>query len=866
MPSSKTNSRNRGDRAGGRGDDSPADRILVNVDGTATTAAATIRGSVASSGNGRRAGGGQQETGTRPMGSTRQRQQGRGGITLAAHPAEQRIAASQAKASKANQRRSKAPATSSAASDRAPKQDGDGRGAGSETARTASRREYTLFDHLFAGNSASRSRVERALGPVAPHDRAAKGPEPRTRNCIRAGKVSSRPTVARPQPVPGEAAPAQEAVAETHSGAHIRVWNGIGAGASFGGRRNAEPADGRGNFVAKQARGKNDRAINVNSAWTRKVGKQRIGPRKKNLSSLKKRILLDRAAKWAQQEPPPAECPPTSEPTLALDCTPGVVVACGGGRGGGSGVTGGQEWVVVIHNLLDEEDVEDDDDYAEVERDVREMASAFGDVLVVEVPRKAPQSGVGAAAAPVAKVFFATPGEAERARKGFHGRVVGGKALEVDVKGASVTEEEHLHHRQYELTSGKSLTAKFGGLEQRVVGEEVASVHPSLSSGSAHGRHVLAAQGLRAEKCDADMSRNPCPRHWRVVVRNLVDEEDDLQDDEEYAQVCSDAAEIVGMHGHIVAFDIPRRNVQDDGCKIGEVIVTLSSQAEAEACVQGIRGRRIGGKELEAEVSVPRAVPIGSSAPQGGGMDTNVDGDATAVVEWRVVVRNFIDPEDLEDDDNYSEVRADFTAMASAYGHVSTVHIPRDESEGHGARGADPGEAVAVFGSVKEAEACARGLRARVVSGKRLEAAVLSASGNQEQAAGNGASSPSGGPSGEGGAVVLAPGNELPMDAAHSGDSVVCANPRVGGGGGTTDTPQEQDGGGRMNAGRASGLSAPKSHAPAPHLADQGKRIPDKYKEAAALPKPPQPSGGVPRTYLSQVKQLMVLLYSHKSH
>ncbi|CAN0286342.1 unnamed protein product, partial [Hapterophycus canaliculatus] len=473
------------------------------------------------------------------------------------------------------------------------------------------------------------------------------------------------------------------------------------------------------------------RAVTKNSD-TPKPGKQRLGPRKKKLSTLKKRILLDRLERWkaTQQEvwPPISSkdggCSLCRLPFAPTDSSPSPPAAtiCGAAmtdkrcRGDElEDANSDRVWVVAIHNLVEEEDVEDVDDHAEIERDLWEMASTFGAVCSVKIPRAkaARETGSGPAAV-AARVVFGTSHEAERAQEGFHGRVVGGKTLEVQV-------------------------------------------HANV--------------GLL----------------WLVVIENLISEEDDLNDDDEYDEVFDDVSEMMGVYGRIIDVRIPRigRTEGNDGDPDGygngderriaagtremdsrAVVVTFGSLAEAKACVQGTKGRRVGGKGLDARLVAgpPRVthlgpareaeeeksvVEIGDGALEGAeAMETEPaptsmearrspsrsTGTPAATAarsrKWRVIIRNLIDADDLQDDDDYAEVCSDTTTLASAYGVVSGLFIPRERETasvdaGDAGSGAQAGEAVAEFQSLGEAEACARGLKGRKVGGQVLDAEVM---------------------------------------------------------------------------------------------------------------------------------------------
>lgn len=611
---------------------------------------------------------------------------------------------------------------------------------------------------------------------------------------------------------------------------------------------------------------------------TPKPGKQRVGPRKKKLSSLKKKILLDRAERWRQLE---AEMIAQSEhASQAADFCRGVGVdfasgcaidaddrqnQCRGCRfgggfgfseeaavvrdlsgdvdavqsnrlggtnaaaphseteaqfvaqsccqlGGGSGDGSPREygrvhrkWIVIVHHIVDEEDVEDDDEYAEIVRDLLEMASVFGRVLNVDLPRKG-KDGLG-----IATVAFATLHAAEAARAGFHGRVVGGQRLQAELwQETDATSSPR-------CPRGATTLGRPPNVETAVVSKNSSERYPDAG-----------ASGRQGHAGDRGRSLSPV---CSVVVKNLIDQED-LEGDDDYEEVCRDVSQMVGGHGRLLALSIPRMGDGDNGNRtgadghregvgnVGVVIAKFGSMVEAETCQRGMDGKLVGGKILEAElisppnklshqdstssiddsrrgsfisVLIPRdlghttpsltasstqplareergqtgreeacqklTLPLScSELAHARGMseehvgrsycrvvdaveerreEKSQDGDGRDEKQedgrgarWSVLVKNLIEKDDLEDDEEYNEVCSDFAAMAGSYGSVLRTYVPRvrrtppDLSCGGASQTVDVGVACAVFGCRVEAETCSNGLNGRTIAGKTLEAEI----------------------------------------------------------------------------------------------------------------------------------------------
>ena len=134
--------------------------------------------------------------------------------------------------------------------------------------------------------------------------------------------------------------------------------------------------------------------------------------RKKKLSSLKKRILLERAERWYELHP---EARPA--PTIRDEATSGAFADA-------TGV--GRRFVVRVDNVARSGELEDAEERDEILRDVGCLCSHFAPVVAVEV---APAAGGGPDDFAPIDVSFAARDDAAAALAGLERRVVGGVAL-----------------------------------------------------------------------------------------------------------------------------------------------------------------------------------------------------------------------------------------------------------------------------------------------------------------------------------------------------------------------------------------------------------------------------------------------------
>ena len=131
--------------------------------------------------------------------------------------------------------------------------------------------------------------------------------------------------------------------------------------------------------------------------------------RKKRLSSLKKRILLERQEKYYQAHPEmrPAASVREEVPWEAFSDATGLE----------------KRFVVRVENACTAPELEDDEEREEILRDVGDICSAYAEVVAVEVGDSVTDEFV-----PI-DVSFSTADEAHKALQGLQKRVVGGVAL-----------------------------------------------------------------------------------------------------------------------------------------------------------------------------------------------------------------------------------------------------------------------------------------------------------------------------------------------------------------------------------------------------------------------------------------------------
>lgn len=640
-----------------------------------------------------------------------------------------------------------------------------------------------------------------------------------------------------------------------------------------------------------------------------KPGKQRLGPRTKKLSSLKKIILLDKAERWRQLKVEFASSRDGGGVVLAGGSVVGANARSSGGGGGGSssnvrkneedaaeseevacetparssstenahraiqvegstkdtdrvGAVDGldevyrlaslgpsisddrssrKHWVVVIHHMVAEEDVEDDEEHEEILQNLSDMSSTFGTVRHVHVPRKG-QEGLGTAV-----VAFDTLAAATDARAGFHGQVVAGQTLEAELvqDTDALLISPHLPVRESLPTTppGRSGGAA-ASLQQTPQSQAPALMqaeprqeftfqrdHVNLMEDDSgrgddnfQGGHVLCnREGM------STAPPTPAPaRSWRVVVRNMVDKEDILADDEEYDEVFADAAAMVGEYGNVLALNIPRGVSEAGACgtcsnpgdsgrdaettgvdTVGVVTAVFGSMVEADACIKGLRGRIIGGKALEAELcaSSPPLLIEALSPPK---------------------VPPPTQPPPSRRDNTHNRGGREYSAVVPKVPEATTD--PGDSRAQHGAPSSDGSTAIkSPFEFLGHGGSQIH--RPPIIS----DASAVTCGGDS---------------GGDAGVVVSRPDLEGEKESDRRRDSVAKRNSSRGENAGGSDAEGVS---GAAAVARNDGTVCEALQLRGKRL----KRMPEKYREAAALPRlPPSSSdaGAAPtRTYINQV-------------
>lgn len=269
-------------------------------------------------------------------------------------------------------------------------------------------------------------------------------------------------------------------------------------------------------------------------------GRQRIKPRKKRFSALKRKILLERLKVWKELHP---------EEAAGKD-----------GAGNNTGIHA--SCTVCIYGFVSLDELEDDDEYEELIENLKDMASKVGKAKRIFIPRTPLINGSSSTDAQhPAFVEFSTTAEAMAARACWEGIVIGGQKLlcaPVNVTKSSSNDEDN------QTTEDDW---------QRLCLE------------------VESASNMKDMSMELTDSNN-----CKIVLKDVLTE-DDLEDDDCFSESIQDIKLLVEKFGTVQ--DVQAR--KQDG-NLDVTIVYGGGQEVASYAVNELKKLTLGGTEIVAEI------------------------------------------------------------------------------------------------------------------------------------------------------------------------------------------------------------------------------------------------------------------------
>jgi ribosomal protein L7Ae-like RNA K-turn-binding protein len=356
-------------------------------------------------------------------------------------------------------------------------------------------------------------------------------------------------------------------------------------------------------------------------------GRQRVRPRKKKFSSLKKKVLEERLRKWKELHPD--------------------------GDKTGNKKSGNEELppsgTVRLHGYCEHEELEDDDEYEEILENLREMAAKVGTVKRLFIPRDIIEQ------VPVF-VEFEDPSNAAAAVECWNALMLGGNTLGCQSFPAGTSDRllkseegwhdwciESEHHAQTEtkdvimedntaivtelilenaiteddledeesleesLNDIRALACKYGAVESVHVAREGLQIRISYKGDAAVARQaavelnkvVVGGSQLSAKLVEEEeTTENDGPGVYLILDNVLT--KDDLEDEDCLEESMNDVRELAQQYGEVCSV---LRHVCVDP-EIGEraLRIYFASVQEAEKAFEGFNGLVIGGLAVSASL------------------------------------------------------------------------------------------------------------------------------------------------------------------------------------------------------------------------------------------------------------------------
>ena len=456
-------------------------------------------------------------------------------------------------------------------------------------------------------------------------------------------------------------------------------------------------------------------------------GKQKIGKRKKILTSLKKQILRERLKQWRE-----------SQGLVEEDEANGVM-------------SKEHSSIVYLKGYIQLNDVEDDDEFQEIQHDLKVLAEKVGPVSSIHIPRNLVDGQ--AEDSFLAYVRFEGVKDAQAATACWNGMVLGGdqisagvirQAMLDDAAGSSqcATDEWTIHvqkisYQQLQSASdgnatkaanddsrplstvvilsnvlteddyededclGETLQDIRGIAEQHgslntendaiIVDREKKQVRVEYQSNSDAMNAVRKMDDtvLGGAKISACLYENDASS-FTVCLENILSEDD--YDDEECLEATEEDIKMLSsQYGKI-----EKINIQLEGETKGIVSIYYTSEEAANSAVENINGIVIGGLKVRAWIQsfksqVERSEPV-------------------------LVLQNFMTEDDFDDQDCMEETKSDLREKLSKYGEIKSFDVVID--------GIEKGNVSIIFDDSNAATKASSELNDSMIGGSKVAAVV----------------------------------------------------------------------------------------------------------------------------------------------
>jgi len=472
-------------------------------------------------------------------------------------------------------------------------------------------------------------------------------------------------------------------------------------------------------------------------------GKQKIGKRKKILTSLKKQILRERLKQWRESQGMTEE----DGADVTADAN-GVI-------------SKEHSSIVFLKGYIQLDDVEDDDEFQEIQHDLKVLAEKVGPVSSIHIPRNLVDGQ--AEDSFLAYVRFEGVKDAQAANACWNGMVLGGNQISTGVirhamlDAATVrsqcTTDEWTRHVQkisyqqlqsvidgnatkaanddsrplstvvilsnvlteddYEdedclgetLQDIRGIAEQHGSLntendaiivdrEKKQVLVEYQSISDAMNAVRKMNDFVLGGAKISACLYENDASS------FVVCLENILSEDD--YDDEECLEATEEDIKMLSsQYGKI-----EKINIHLDGETKGIVSIYYTSEEAANSAVENINGIVIGGLKVRAWIQASKS-QVERSEPV-------------------LILQNFMTEDDFDDEDCMEETKCDLREMLSKYGEIKSFDVAID--------GIEKGNISVIFDDSNAATKASSELNDSMIGGTKVVAMVRNESDTNAEA------------------------------------------------------------------------------------------------------------------------------------
>jgi len=366
-------------------------------------------------------------------------------------------------------------------------------------------------------------------------------------------------------------------------------------------------------------------------------GRQKLTPKKKKLSSLKKHILLQRLERWKQTQESCNKEDSLSSSNHSITATTN------------SNSDEIDTIVVRLMNfILDEDSILDEDEFNECVSDLLDLANKIGPVKEVLIPQSSPiDKGVF--------VLFHHATDAKAAHACWNELVLSGQHLSV-----SLLSKELLIRQGHEYDLSKSTESKETDWKDIVLildDRQLSSA--ALSDYDRIALHNPAKQPL------CDLSR------ITLLLDNILSEED-FEDEECLEECMSDIIELVGKYGSVIQDQI---HIERGGHQGQIRLVLEGTQDMFLLALKELNSLILGGKQVSAHLA-------NSTTENNLSCDEQISNHRSkSNMTSRLILSNIFRDEDYEDEECFEETKIDVMRLLSSFGNIQRFDVKLTEAD-----------------------------------------------------------------------------------------------------------------------------------------------------------------------------------------